>query len=638
MWWEFAYGYSGKGLQESCIHGSYMDRNIAIQAALLRQMLAFDNITNITSTLLAAILVYVQRELISSTVIVIWFSLIVLVAFFRTILSFAYRRSPLDEDSSSDTQLLRFRLGVLAIGLMWGVAGVVMYPSNDPSHQMFLIFMMAGLTAGGMVAFSADLVSAIGFCILTIVPAIINMFVAGDSLSVAMGMAGMLYLGFMIVILRYMNWNVRDNIILRLEAYEREEVARASEERYRLLLNYSPVGIMHYDTNLIVTYCNDLFAETVHNSRERLIGFDIKLLNDQSVLPAMRKALNGEPGYYNGRYVANFSESSIWISMTCAPSRDGSGKIVGGVCIVQDATAMHESHQQLNLMADGVYGVDKNGCCKYVNCAFLLILGYEHAKEVIGKNAHKLIHHSYPDGSHYPDLECKLCNAFRQNQVIHAASEVFWRKDGMAVPVEYWSHPIMEDGEIRGAVATFIDITERKLVDEQMHNLAFYDTLTLLPNRALVLDRLGMFLTDAKRYDKGLTVLFMDLDNFKKINDTMGHQVGDNLLVQVAKRLRDTMREGDTIGRMGGDEFVVLLGGTNNINDTHYVANNLLNCFNDSFQLNGGDFMITASLGIAIYPEDGQTASELLRNADTAMYHAKERGGNTYCYFTDEMI
>jgi diguanylate cyclase (GGDEF)-like protein/PAS domain S-box-containing protein len=614
-----------------------MDKKIAIQAALFRQMLASNNTSITTSTLLAAILAYTQRELIDSTVTLIWLSLIVLIALSRAILSFTYRRYPLDEDASPDERLLKFRLGVLAVGLVWGAAGIVMYPPNNPPHQMFLFFMLAGLTAGGVVSYAADLVCAIGFSISALVPAIIRLFVTGDSLSMAMGMAGMLYLGFMIAILRYMNGNVRENIILRLEALEREEAARASEERYRLLLKYSPVGIMHYDTNLTVTYCNDVFAETVHNSREHLIGLDMKSLMDQSVLPAMRKALEGEPGYYNGHYIATFSKSSFWITMTCAPSRDGAGKIVGGVCIVQDVTALHEFHQQLNSMAEGAYGVDTNGYCKYVNRAFLRILGYEHADEIIGKNTHELIHHSYPDGSLYPDSECKLYDAFRKNQAIHITNEVFWKKDGTAVPIEYWSQPVMEEGVMSGAVVTFIDITERKLAEEQIHNLAFYDTLTLLPNRALVLDRLNQFLIEAKRYNKRLTVLFMDLDDFKKINDSMGHLAGDNLLVQVAKRLRDTMREGDTVGRLGGDEFVILLGSANNINDIQHVANNLLNCFKDSFQLDGRDFMITASLGIAIYPEDGQTGTELLRNADTAMYHAKEQGQNTCCYFTNEM-
>jgi diguanylate cyclase (GGDEF)-like protein/PAS domain S-box-containing protein len=614
-----------------------MDKKIAIQAALFQQMLASNNTSITTSTLLAAILAYAQRELVDTTVILVWLSLIVIIALSRAILSFSYRRYPLDKDASPDERLLRFRLGVLAVGLVWGAAGVVMYPPNDPSHQMFLFFMLAGLTAGGVVSYASDLVSAIGFSILALVPAIIRLFASGDNLSMAMGMAGMLYLGFMIVILRYMNRNVRENIILRLDAVDREEAARANEERYRLLLKYSPVGIMHYDTHLTITYCNDVFAEKVHNCREHLIGLDIKSLKDQSVLPAMRKALDGEPGYYNGYYTASFSEFSFWITMTCAPSLDGTGKIVGGVCIVQDVTALHEFHQQLNSMAEGVYGVDTNGQCKYVNRAFLRILGYEHANEIIGKNTHELIHHSYPDGSLYPDSECKLYEAFRKNKAIHITNEVFWKKDGTAVPVEYWSQPVMEEGVMRGAVVTFIDITERKLVEEEIHNLAFYDTLTLLPNRALVLDRLNLFLIEAKRYNNRLTVLFMDLDDFKKINDSMGHLVGDNLLIQVAKRLRDTVREGDTVGRLGGDEFVILLASANDLNDIQHVANNLLNCFKDSFQLDGRDFIVTASLGIAIYPEDGQTGTELLRSADTAMYHAKAQGRNTCCFFTNEM-
>jgi diguanylate cyclase (GGDEF)-like protein len=151
------------------------------------------------------------------------------------------------------------------------------------------------------------------------------------------------------------------------------------------------------------------------------------------------------------------------------------------------------------------------------------------------------------------------------------------------------------------------------------------------------MDRLNQLLIETKRNEKRLAVLFLDLDNFKQVNDSIGHIEGDNLLVQATRRLREAVRGGDTVGRLGGDEFVVLLGSINQSGDVRLVAENLLKRFHHIFRLNDRDFVITASLGIALYPEDGESADELLRNADTAMYHAKELGRNTYCYFTTEM-
>ncbi len=627
-----------------------MDKKTAIQDALFQQMLASNNTSIITSTLLAAVLAYVQRELISATVIIVWLSLVVLVAVARATLALVYRRSPLDEDSSFGPRLLRFRLGVLTVGFVWGAAGIVMFPSSDPSHQIFLIFMLAGLTAGGVVSYSADLVSAIGFSISALLPINARLFIAGDSLSVAMGMAGMLYLGFMIVILRYMNRNVRENIVLRLDASAREEIARASEERYRLLLNHAPVGIMHYDTNLIITYCNDLLADTLRNTPERLIGLDIKLLKDQSVLPAMRKALDGKPGYYEGHYTATFSDASVWITMTCAPSRDGTGKIIGGVAIAQNVTTLHESNQQmyslLNSMAEGAYGIDMDGNCKFVNRAFMRILGYEYADEIIGKNTHGLIHHSYPDGSRYPDSECKLNIAFRRNLEIHVTDEVFWKKDGTAVPVEYWSQPIMEGDVVQGAVVTFIDITERKLAEEKIRNLAFYDTLTLLPNRRLLIDRLGQTIAASTRSGRYAAVMFLDLDNFKSLNDLHGHAVGDLLLIEVAKRLKSCVRHMDTVSRFGGDEFVLVFSELDvdrdkSISQVGKVAEKIRVILAKSYTLifpqdTGTEKTVrhncTASIGVVVFVNREATPEDLIRWADNAMYHAKEKGRNSIVF------
>lgn len=211
------------------------------------------------------------------------------------------------------------------------------------------------------------------------------------------------------------------------------------------------------------------------------------------------------------------------------------------------------------------------------------------------------------------------------------------RKDGSTFPVLVYSAPIVVAGVPAGMRVVLVDITVRKRQEELILHQAFFDSLTDLPNRSLSLDRLSQFIREAQRIEKGIAILFLDLDDFKRINDTLGHEVGDELLVQAAGRLREAVREADTIGRLGGDEFIVIVGGLNDGEDAQAVAAALLESIRQPFALDSAELVLTASIGIAVYPQDGKTPAELLRNADTAMYHAKAEGRNTYHYFTAAM-
>jgi diguanylate cyclase (GGDEF)-like protein/PAS domain S-box-containing protein len=181
------------------------------------------------------------------------------------------------------------------------------------------------------------------------------------------------------------------------------------------------------------------------------------------------------------------------------------------------------------------------------------------------------------------------------------------------------------------------DITERKQDAEALFRLAHYDNLTGLPNRVLALDRLDQSLKHAHRSKQSVSMLFLDLDHFKKINDTLGHSVGDRILQQAAERLVEHLREDDTVARIGGDEFLILLDDTADERRLVGLANQLLRSFREPFILDGREMMLTLSIGIAVYPQDGETADELMRNADTAMYHAKGEGRNGFQFFTAAM-
>ncbi|MBI1889683.1 MAG: EAL domain-containing protein [Burkholderiales bacterium] len=213
--------------------------------------------------------------------------------------------------------------------------------------------------------------------------------------------------------------------------------------------------------------------------------------------------------------------------------------------------------------------------------------------------------------------------------------------------------PVPESGEryleseaslIRGASGTpeqvvlvSRDITERKEMEAYILHQSFHDSLTGLPNRLLLEDRMKQTTAHLGRQHAPVAVLFIDLDRFKDINDTLGHAAGDRLLQEVAERLSKCIREGDTVARLGGDEFVVLLAGLSNIQDAAFVADKIVNTISEPCQIGGRELRVSPSIGIAIFPHDGQNMDELLRNADTAMYHAKQDGRGRYSFFTSRM-
>ena len=192
-------------------------------------------------------------------------------------------------------------------------------------------------------------------------------------------------------------------------------------------------------------------------------------------------------------------------------------------------------------------------------------------------------------------------------------------------------------GKVYGAVGAFIDITTRRNMEEQIRRMAHFDSLTNLPNRILLMDRLEQALAISQRNHSKTSVIFMDLDHFKEINDSLGHHVGDMLLQQVAERIRGALREVDTVSRLGGDEFVMVLPELRHTEDATTIAQKLLRALDEDFFISGDKLRISPSLGISIYPDHGTDASMLIRIADKAMYHAKQAGRNTYVFYDPSM-
>jgi len=285
-----------------------------------------------------------------------------------------------------------------------------------------------------------------------------------------------------------------------------------------------------------------------------------------------------------------------------------------------------KSHKILEMAAEGIVSIDTEGKLLSFNRAAQKIFGYSEA-EVIGKNASLLIPPPHRDNHD------EYISRYLQSGQAHAIGTTMElqgrRKDGRSFPMEL-SLTEIKLGDAHFFTAVLRDVSEQKLAIKRIEQLAHYDELTHLPNRSLFYDRLGQAITMAKRNRSSIALMYIDLDGFKKVNDTMGHHMGDLLLVQTAERLRLCVRESDTLARIGGDEFTILLNDAHERENVERVAQKIIHSIDQPFYLEGQVAQIGASVGIARYPDDAPTGGTLLIVADKAMYAAKAAGKNTY--------
>ena len=225
--------------------------------------------------------------------------------------------------------------------------------------------------------------------------------------------------------------------------------------------------------------------------------------------------------------------------------------------------------------------------------------------------------------------------AVGQDRTVHLPSNcILIRRDGFEIPIEDSVAPIHDrEGQATGAVIVFRDVSAARAMALQMAHSAEHDFLTGLPNRMLLNDRISQAIALAPRHMNKVAVLFLDLDGFKHINDSLGHPIGDKLLQSIAKRLVDCVRGSDTVSRQGGDEFVVLLSEVEQSEDAAITARRMLQAVAEAHSIDQHDLHVTTSIGVSVYPDDGLDAETLIKNADTAMYQAKENGRQSYQFF-----
>ena len=295
----------------------------------------------------------------------------------------------------------------------------------------------------------------------------------------------------------------------------------------------------------------------------------------------------------------------------------------------------HKSQDFQNLYLNTpmmMHSIDGGGYLLAVSDFWLETLGYTR-EEVIGRKLTDF----FTEKSRDLAEETVLPHFFEVGSVKDIPYQLV-RKNGEVIDVLISAKSVRdENGKILHSMAGIIDITERKKAEEESQRLAHYDSLTGQPNRFLLKERLQHALVQAQRDENKVGVLFVDLDRFKWVNDTLGHACGDKLLQRVARKLQDCVRQGDTVARFGGDEFVIILYGFSSDDEPPHFAQRFLETLAQPVTLKGVEVFNSASIGIAIYPMDGKDVETLLRNADTAMYAAKEHGRNTYQFYSGEM-
>ena len=341
-------------------------------------------------------------------------------------------------------------------------------------------------------------------------------------------------------------------------------------------------------------------------------------------------------GHWHGKLTNRRKDGTLYtalLEINAVYMADGSLRHYTG--LLQDITAQENAQQKLQIAAgvfahaaEGIMITDTQGNILDVNAAFSTITGYAH-DEVIGRSPRLL-----SSGHHSRDFYALMWRTLRSEgqwngEVINR------RKDGEVYSEHLTISTVAdEDGQPLRFVALFSDITEKKQQEKRLLQIAHYDALTGLPNRVLLSDRLRQAMAHTHRTEQPLAVLFLDLDGFKAVNDQHGHEAGDQLLIELAQRMRKALRENDTLSRIGGDEFVAVLTGITSANGCTPLLDRLIHCAAQPFDFHGHSMRVSASVGVTVYPQsDDVDAEQLMRQADQAMYQAKVSGKNRYHFF-----
>jgi two-component system CheB/CheR fusion protein len=457
----------------------------------------------------------------------------------------------------------------------------------------------------------------------------------------------------LLCVMEWHKWRIsRHTRILRAEATYRQLLGQQLEQsleriteleaEYRQTFEEAPVGVAHVSLSGRWLRVNRYLCQMLGYSWGEMLSKTFSDISHVDDLPAdqqlQQDLLSGlcVKGCLEKRY-RHADGHIIWIQLTVTLVRTPIGQPLHFVCIIEDISAYKQTDEQLHLTSqvfdrtgEAIFISDENGVILTANPAFSRITGYT-LGEAVGQQPSLLSSH-YHSRAFYQQIwnDLKTLGCW-QGQIWNK------RKNG-EIYLEWLTIDSVRnaEGQPRNFIAAFSDITALKNSQHRLEYLAHHDDLTSLANRTVFQDRLQQAVALVRREHQLLAVLLIDLDNFKTINDTLGHETGDLLLKEVAQRLLTCIRDADTIARLGGDEFAALLY---NIEpeEVSTVAQRIIDSLSQPIGLNRTELFITASIGITLFPNDGEDSGSLLKNADSAMYRAKEQGKNKFQYFSNEI-
>ena len=427
----------------------------------------------------------------------------------------------------------------------------------------------------------------------------------------------------------------------------RKQAEQALAESHNLLksvIDTVPARVFWKDKNLRYLGCNPPFARNAGlSSQDELIGKDDFQMPwaKQAALYRADDLQVMESGIARIAYEEPQTTPDghpIWLRTSRVPLRDTAGEVVGLLGLHEDITAQKADAEKLRLSAlvlenssEALVITDEQNRIMEINPAFTKLTGYAR-DEVIGQNP-AILHSGRHEDLFYHKMWKEIgTRGFWRGEIWNR------RKNGEIYAEWLTINTIFNpDGSVHRYVGLFSDITERKKSEELIWTQANFDPLTNLPNRRMFRDRLAQDLKKAHRAGLKLALLFLDLDRFKEVNDTLGHDKGDALLIEAAQRIAACVRESDTVARLGGDEFTIILAELDDRSSVERIATAILNALAHPFELGDESAYVSASIGITVYPDDASTLEAMLKNADQAMYVAKNSGRNRFSYFTSTM-
>ena len=423
-----------------------------------------------------------------------------------------------------------------------------------------------------------------------------------------------------------------------LEARQRAEAVSselAKSERFiRTIADAMPSMISRWDSQLQCHFANKPFLEWFGRTPQEMVGLSLSTVLGASLfekdLPHIQGVLIGEHQEFE-RAIARLSGAVGYVLTNYIPDLDANGQVQGFFVLATNITRLREADEAVRLSAsvfeattEGIMVTDPAATIVSVNSAFTAITGYS-SKEVVGENA-RILKSGRHDAAFFGGM-------FQQLQATKLWKGEVWskRKDG-SIFLERLSISAIcdEDGEVSRYVAVIADITDHWDRAQLVQHMALHDSLTGLPNRTLLMERLSQLIVKTVRESRKIALMFLDLDGFKSVNDRYGHAVGDLVLKTVSARLLGLLRNSDTVARLGGDEFVILLDNPESCENVALVASRVIEEVNGPMELDGTTVHVGTSIGIATFQNDGMSATDLLKRADDAMYVAKKSGKNAF--------